>query len=221
MKHKYTIACVCKTGREYTPEHVDILQNMVKRHVKVPYEFVCVSDVKQNCRTVLFEQDFPGWWSKIELFRKGIFSGKVLFMDLDTIVCGNITDYLTKPQSNRLYMMTEFDYPKEVSSCFMAWDTDKVDLSHLYNNFIKNPARFMQHYDNDYKPFRGDQLYISKNQKFDRINSLSSQKIMSYRVHYAKQKVAPQKDVSLVAFGGKRRPWILKDTVKWIAKEYR
>lgn len=220
----YSVVCVCQTSEEYKKYQVDILQNMCKKHITVPFNFICLSNEQQNCTTVPLIHSFKGWWSKIELFRPNILSGRILFLDLDTVVWGDITEFLTAPINNNLYMMTEFDNPKEVSSAVMTWDTNLCDPSHLYKKFIVNPTSYITKFDSQTEVGRylGDQKYISSFQKTERVNSLSTQKIMSYRVHYDKQCATPDTKTGIVTFGGKkRRPWLLKNKIQWIQDTYK
>lgn len=77
-----TVACVnhgnyLGQGQRY----VDTLRAMVSRHLQRKHDFVCLEDVGK----------YSGWWAKIELFRPGRFSGRVLYLDLDSVVVGDLT----------------------------------------------------------------------------------------------------------------------------------
>jgi len=87
-----TVACVYRSGsRLYTTSYVEILQDMVRRHLSRPYEFVCLSDDERvPCRRIPLIAGWPGYFSKIELFRQGLFHGPVLYFDLDTIIHGSL-----------------------------------------------------------------------------------------------------------------------------------
>ena len=47
------IACVLKSGGDFLPAE----------------EFICLTDLDLDCQTLALDHDWPGWWSKIELFR--------------------------------------------------------------------------------------------------------------------------------------------------------
>lgn len=83
-----TIACVLRSGGVYDAEWVAKLQRGVARHMTLPHRFVCLSDVDVPCERIPLVTDWPGWWSKIELFRKGLFDGPVLYTDLDSVITG-------------------------------------------------------------------------------------------------------------------------------------
>lgn len=76
-----TVACVLSEGpnRAYDRSHVARLEAMVAKHLDEPYQFVCVDD-----------SDAPGWWAKVDLFKPGRFDGRVLYLDLDVTVIGDL-----------------------------------------------------------------------------------------------------------------------------------
>ena len=64
-----------KHGSKYSSEYVNKLYNMCKRHLTVPYEFVCFTDdlrgIDANIKTItLKEIGVSGWWYKPMFFDK-------------------------------------------------------------------------------------------------------------------------------------------------------
>lgn len=94
-----------KWGKKYGPEYVNRLFNMVERNTTLPFKFVCYTDdfAGIDSRIQAFplpEMDLPPdrerGWRKLSLFRKDVgLEGRVLFLDLDTVIVGNIDDYFT------------------------------------------------------------------------------------------------------------------------------
>ena len=85
-----TLKTVLKSGGEYKPGHVLRVQDMLDKYVDCPARFVCYSDVEIEGVTVRpLLHDWPGWWSKIEIFREVEDS---FYIDLDMTIEGNITD---------------------------------------------------------------------------------------------------------------------------------
>lgn len=94
-------------GREniYTTDWVRKLQGMVARNCSLEHEFVCLTNDESIdfCKTIPLRNDWPGYWSKLELFRRGIFDDydKVLYLDLDVVVLKDLrllvdyADYFT------------------------------------------------------------------------------------------------------------------------------
>ena len=88
------VACVYRSGkfrgRNYGREWVLRLRSMVSHNLTVPHQFVCLSDVSvQGVDVIPLQTNWPGWWSKIELFGPALLSARrVLYLDLDVIING-------------------------------------------------------------------------------------------------------------------------------------
>lgn len=126
------VACVSvgnyqKCGAKY----VNCLYAMCRRHITVPFRFVCLTDDAARLHAAIEVIPKPanawGWWCKIALFAPGAFpaGARVLFFDLDTLIVANIDDLaaydgtfagLGCARSNRLF-----------SSGVMAWQAGTAD----------------------------------------------------------------------------------------------
>lgn len=81
-------------GREkiYTPEWVYKLKSMTERNLSMDHSFICFTNVPEKfdktVKTVKLINNWPGWWSKVEIFKPGAFAdfSKVLYLDLDVVV---------------------------------------------------------------------------------------------------------------------------------------
>ena len=99
MDKMITVACVYWKGRfrgrerVFNPKWVSILKNMVERNLDVPHRFVCLSNVEVPCERIPLINNWPGYWSKVELFRPNIFKGRVLYLDLDVLVMQNLLPF--------------------------------------------------------------------------------------------------------------------------------
>lgn len=92
-----------KWGDKYGPDYVNRLYNMVERNLTLPFTFICFTEKSEGLNPKievrpLPEMDLPPdkerGWRKLSLFRKGVgLEGRVLFLDLDTVIVGNIDDY--------------------------------------------------------------------------------------------------------------------------------
>jgi len=96
-----TIVCV-KWGAKYGPEYVNNLYNAVMRcsansSVFSIRKFVCFTDdnsgLHENITCSLFDaatESWKGWWLKAQIFAPtDLLSGWVLYIDLDTVLCGS------------------------------------------------------------------------------------------------------------------------------------
>ncbi|RYF05591.1 MAG: hypothetical protein EOO77_28205, partial [Oxalobacteraceae bacterium] len=99
-----TVACVFKSfagtafGHSYDATWVQKLASGAARHLTVPHRFVCLTNMGEieGVETIPLSNDWPGWWSKVEMFRPGLFDGPVLSFDLDVLFTGNI-DHMAGP----------------------------------------------------------------------------------------------------------------------------
>jgi hypothetical protein len=93
MKDKVNIMCLYWTGdfreRKFTANDVWRLHASVTKHIDRPFDFyVLTNDVNANVPgtriKLLHGDDWPGWWSKMELYRPDLPLGRTLYMDLDS-----------------------------------------------------------------------------------------------------------------------------------------
>lgn len=150
-----TVATVLKTGGAYTPEYVEKLKRAFERHLPTPHKFVCLTNEPFADYCIPLLHDWKGYWAKMELFRPGLLTGRVLFVDLDTVILNDVSALLN--HDKRFVMLTNPGSKTELNSCLMYWDTDN---SFLYERFSAEPERIMssKHY---FYPARiGDQGFI-------------------------------------------------------------
>jgi len=101
---EYTVVSM-KWSKKYGADYVNRLYNMVKRNTTLPFKFICYTDdanglLPEIQARPLPEMDLPEGpergWRKLSLFKKDIdLSGRILFLDLDTVIVRNIDDYFT------------------------------------------------------------------------------------------------------------------------------
>lgn len=108
-----TVLCV-KFGTLYSTEYVERLRNMVKRHLTVPYEFVCLTDDQhyiKDVRSIIQPHAGykKGWWHKVHMFDPALnLKGRVLYFDLDVVIHNNI-DKLTAGSRNDFFGIRDFN----------------------------------------------------------------------------------------------------------------
>lgn len=213
-----TIACVLHTGAfrnrravlRYRPNHVQWLQRMIQRFVKVPHRFVCLSNVDvPGVEVIPLRDNFPGWWSKIELFRE---FENAFYLDLDTVVVGDITEMVEYP--HKFTVLQKLSTPKSgnMNSGVLAWGGD---YSYIYHEFSKNPQKYIAECvtsDN-----WGDQGFIQGVQRkhggWETFQELFPDRIVSHKINM-KQRGNPPKGCSIVCFHGQPKPWDRK--LSWV-----
>ena len=203
-KRPVTIACVLKSGGDFTKTYVEKLQRGVKRcFPNINYEFVCLTDRTdiKCCRTIPLINDWPGWWSKIELFRPGVFEGKVIYFDLDTVLIKNISELVSVPR--KMTMLKAFNPSRHRASGIMIWKAGDYDF--IYKDFLENPC------------FEGgDQDFIVKKlrRKGGALAVQRTTSVVSYK-HHCKEGLPA--NTQIVCFHGQPRPSKVK--TDWM-KEY-
>jgi len=144
-----TVACVFKSGEwkpskmrgGYSYAHVDRLCKLVQEHLTLPHCFVCLSDVA-GAYTVPLKHAWPGWWSKMELFRPGLFEGPVLYIDLDTDIVGNI-DHMVQHTGFTALRNLSSGKKGRMGSGLLYWTETP---SYLYATFAQRPGFYMDDY---------------------------------------------------------------------------
>ena len=98
-----TVVCVLWVGafedRHYSPAWVTRLRDQVAAQLPIPHRFLCLSNVDvPGVETRRLTTDWPGWWAKLEIFNPAhALVGRVLYLDLDVFVTGNLAPIVTYP----------------------------------------------------------------------------------------------------------------------------
>jgi hypothetical protein len=185
---------------EFTPAHVQALQRQFEQHAPFA-SFECLTDVNVpgvDCKPL--EHNWPGWWSKMNLFSPSM-KGDFLFVDLDTVIVGSLDDLA---KANKLTLLRDFyrDGKKLKEGlggglCFLP----EVDRAVVWDYWIKNPllAMRMAGHKGDMAVF--EQFYRNT---ADRWQDVLPGQIVSHKVH-CQHGVPPEARV--ICFHGKPRPW--------------
>lgn len=184
-----TVCLVCVPGGVYNISHVHRLFEQVSRNLSIPFG-----------RFVIFESDKPGWFAKLDIFKPGRLTGRVLYIDLDSTVIGSLDDLVNYPAPFTIVKnFKEFKEPNKAmfNSSVMVWDAGVAD--HLYNNFTPDVMERLN----------GDQDWISE--QMPNADTFPPDWCVSYKVRrYAKLNTMP-KDARVICYNGKPKPWDLPD----------
>lgn len=210
-----TIACVYKPGGGFSDDYVERMRESLIECVNLPYRFVCLTNQKvRGVECVPFTRQATGWWNKLELFRPGLFTGRVAYFDLDTMFVGDITDILSTPYD--FACTTDWVGRGEiVNSTMMMWDARRAEIGAI---FSASTAGADEKYSKGWQRW-GDQGFIQDNLPipFVSLNQAWPGRIVSYKIHVrGLQHGRPDKvpdGASIVAFHGNPRPhkigWML------------
>ncbi|KKN42772.1 hypothetical protein LCGC14_0709820 [marine sediment metagenome] len=204
-----TVVCVLRSGKDFKPAHVRQLYDGLVRwwpFRTMPFRFEVLSDVREADNDVPLvtpiplKHNWPGWWSKLELFRPDLdYLGDILYFDLDTVVVGDLTDIVLV---NQLTMLDDFYNPGMLGSGLMYLP---MDVRHVvWDKWIRDPRTPMMR-------VRGDQEFIGGAFGYDRPRRwqrLLPGQVISYKadIREPKEKTMPQ-DARVVCFHGRPRPW--------------
>ena len=155
-----TVACVWKTGSSAydSNDYVGKIARAVARHLSRPHRFVCLTDsptVPDGVERIPLLHSWPGFWSKVELHRPGLFTGPVIYLDLDTVVCGSLDPIADAIDAHPLMCAWDLKHGW-INSSFLAWNTD---LSAVYEDLAAHPTGTMKFYD-DCPDWWGDQGHL-------------------------------------------------------------
>lgn len=90
---------VLNSGNVYTKEWVYKIRDSLKKYSSVPFDFFCLTNEElPKIQTISLQYPLSGWWSKLELCRPDI-KGTVHYIDLDTIIVGNVDFFLREQES--------------------------------------------------------------------------------------------------------------------------
>ena len=176
-----TVACVLRSGGDFDATWVRALEAGVRAHLPPlyrlpePIRFVCLSDVEVPCEHIPLLHDWLRWWPKIELFRPGLFTDRVLYLDLDTLVVGDLSDVCN--YRGPFAMLADFYKArrgkKEGESGVMAW-TPGPHTEAIYRAFVAK----------DRKPAGPrDGAFIRRHVKHEYLQDLFPGQIVSLKVH--------------------------------------
>lgn len=205
--------CCIRAGDHFSPAYVINLKDMVARNLEAgfPGRFVCFTDrpheLPDTIETAPLPANLPGWWSKLALFRKGLFPAgdRVLFMDLDTLITGPI-DKLASYEGD-FAILRDFYRPNGFQSSVMAWKAG--EQTEIWESFeragcpMDNPG--------------GDQAWIERHACKGRVRlwqTLFPGMFVSY-----KQTEGIPSEASVVVFHGRPRPHEVTDG--WVPKVWR
>ena len=160
------IVCL-KWGNVYSPDYVNNLYSMVERNISLPFRFICLTEDSKDIRSeveILPLPDFqePPWeyarfcqaWRKLALFNQELadITGKVLFLDLDIVIMGNIDCFFSF--SNKLSIIENWYQPGQLigQASVICFEVGKD--SDLLTHYLDNPIEVL-------KEYRTEQAYIT------------------------------------------------------------
>lgn len=130
-------------GRKgYTSEHVNTLKRMVDRHLQLPHEICCITDdpagIDSDVRIIPLWDDLKelgGCWRRLKAFApemRELIGPRFCSIDLDVLICGDITPILIKPTPFVIWK----DYRSDTKYNGGFWMMDAGVRSRVWDWFV-------------------------------------------------------------------------------------
>jgi len=225
----------------FTADSVNTLYRMVLRHLRLPFRFSCITDdatgIDPNIRVIPLWGDYasipnpsspsnPSCYRRLKMFSeeaKDIIGERILSMDLDTVITGDITHLVTRRED------------------FVAWGGHSVSArsrmpySWYNGSFMLLKAgtrtRVWTEFDPHVSPARAnaagcrgsDQGWITYCLGRGEAVWTAADGIYSYRVHCVPRGGRMPPGARMVAFHGRHDPWdpAVQRVSPWIRNFYR
>lgn len=203
---RMSVACVLRSGGDFTPAHVRALYDGVRAHWPEdgPFlDFLCLTDTpigRYGIREAPLVGRWPGWWSKMEICRPDV-EGPLLYLDLDTVVVGDPTPLMA--DASRSVVLRDLfrgrRRRKALQSAFMLL-TD-ADRARVWETWVDEPKRWMR--------LRGDQMLFERvlADRVAYVQDTHPGHVVGYKSDLARGTKAPPKNARIVIFHGRPRPW--------------
>jgi hypothetical protein len=195
-----------KTGTGYTADYVNRMFSMVRRNLQIPFDFYCLTEnpegLAPDIQPIHLHEVLPRWWNKMFLFSDLIPTGPMLYLDLDQVITGNITEIVTEC----------LKYPFSCYADHIEWHGVKLgtammtfnpaDFRHVFEGFWADREQIMHEF------YRGgDQVYLGPilpepyyiGQDFP-------EAVKSYKWDLRDKGLTPDKTTRIVNFHGRPKP---------------
>jgi hypothetical protein len=149
-------------GDKYKTDYVQVLYNMVKRHLTIPHKFICYTDHVKLHKIIdgdiefrkLPFHNYQGWWNKLTLFSpEAKLDGTNLFFDLDVIILDNIDCFATYEDEVKFIGMNDFNKSTKLFNSSVMKFNNKIMTKHVWQPYLEDKANMDRN--------QGDQNVIS------------------------------------------------------------
>lgn len=180
-----------KWGTLYSADYVNVLYRAVKDNLSIPHRFVCFTDDETGidegveCFPLpdpLLKDAFTrmGCWPKVTLFKPDLFGleGRALFLDLDTVVLGDLEPFLTAPGPllaiREWKRFSDFFRKAKFSAQTSVFAFDLGKMGHIYEDYARDPEGAALN-------FRNEQRFVTHSAKG--LSFWDPQDVVSFKRH--------------------------------------
>lgn len=161
---KYNVVCM-KWGDKYGAEYVNRLYNMAARNLTLPFDFHCFTDDSRGLSKEIDARPLPEMalppdrergWRKLSCFKADFpVQGRILFLDLDTVIVDNIDAYFTMEAGDNLIVIRHWK-PSKMHGIGETgvFRYDSGTMAFLYDDFMGDISAAK-------KAYRHEQAYVT------------------------------------------------------------
>lgn len=205
------VATVLRSGGDFAPKHVRALREQVLARWPEA-RFVCLSDVDvEGVETLPFSLDPPpGYWAKVEVFRRTLFQDDehVVYLDLDMLLLGRLEEVF-RHEGRDVIALRGGRYDN-LASALLSFR--HPDLRWVYNEYAADPEGTRARFTGSFSGRQGrvgDQALIEHHLGEHWVAAQDLQRgIYRYKREIAGDRKLPS-DAQLIVFNGNPRPWQL------------
>jgi hypothetical protein len=151
---------------------------------------------------------WPGWWSKLELFRAEHDDlGPLLYLDLDTVIVGPLGPLVSALPADRPTLLSDFYRPERAQSGLMHWPVASREAT---REAWGSKAVLMPRAGEMQRSFRGDGEALDAVWRAGcaRWQDVAPGAVVSYKVHVRQVRGEPiPLGAAVVCHHGHPRPW--------------
>ena len=228
------VDCACVIhGDVYSWKYVDTLYSMLSRNLSRPVRMHVYTEEHRTVPSHMIKHvltEWPGirgskksWWYKMQLFNPDLYSGQLLYLDLDTVIVGSL-DWITQLSQAHFWAIRDFKIlwkPKfqGINSSMMYWHTEK--FAGIWQEFSQQDIPKLC------TKYHGDQDYLSAVLKPNQRRFLPEKSAQSWRWQaldgginpHSRRHLSPGSgtqfgpETSLLIFHGQPKPDKIQDPV--------
>lgn len=235
MGEEITVVCWKWHQRQYrsrfTPEHVRVLRNMVKRHLHLPHRFMCITDnpksIDPSIETMkLWDEpsgiclpiNRPNCYRRLRAFApdaKDWLGDRILSIDLDTVILDDITHLVDIPDDFKIWG----DTAKNTHYNGGFWLLRAGTRARVWEAFDHNAPEITR----AKRMVGSDQAWISHILGPNEKKWSTTDGVYSFRNHMSSGKKPLPSDARIVFFHGQFDPWdpMVQRDNPWIREHYR
>lgn len=157
------VVCV-NWGLKFKPIYTQNLYNMVKRHLTVPFKFICYTNSMKlqkvvkaedfEVRKLPFADEYTGYWNKLSLFSpEANLMGPCLYFDLDVVILDNIDCFANFGNAETFGVMRDFGQPQIFYNSSILRFNNSNATAGIWKPFLEKQSEFMR--------LQGDQNVIT------------------------------------------------------------